>query len=212
MNSLLATLLVLAEETSTGDSSSTDSSTEKLKEALLAMVKSPIFYIVVGLIILAIIAIYIIRRFVKASPNMVKVVIRGGKIYKLIDENEPKYFLVPFKDSIGASISLSTKSFSSTKLFINNGPDYLYQFNYTLEYKVVDPKVFYKYVDSIQSTVEARINDDLRTFADNGNTDMLINNYRSSEKDILACINASVNEYGIEATGFKVSYIQPLGK
>ena len=52
----------------------------------------------------------------------------------------------------------------------------------------------------------------LRLFADDGNAQTLINDYRLSEKEILKVINGSISELGIEATGFKVDYIEPMGK
>ena len=105
--------------TDTGDSGSgsgsSSGSTEKITEFLKNMVKSPWFYIVIGLIVLLIIAVYLLRRIVKPAGNTVKVVVRGGKIYKLIEEDSPKYFMVPFKDSLGAVIGLDEKEFNSDK-------------------------------------------------------------------------------------------------
>ena len=89
--------LILAEE-------STESSTDKLKQSLQNLVKSPVFYIVIGAIVLLIIAVYLLRRIVKPEPNQVKVVLRKGKIQKLVDEKSSSYYLVPFVDTLGAVI------------------------------------------------------------------------------------------------------------
>ena len=63
-----------------------------------------------------------------------------------------------------------------------------------------------------QETIETRINDSLRLFADNGNAQTLINDYRSNENEILEVINDAVKNLGIEASWFKVDYIEPMGK
>ena len=198
-------------DTTSGDSSSTSGSTEKLLEGLKAMVKSPIFYIVIGAIVLLIIAIYLLRRIVKPAPGVVKVVTRGGKIFKLIDENSQKHFLVPFKESLGAVISLSPKEFSSDKLYINNGPDALYKVNYTLEYKVTDVEKFFEHRDTFQNTSVVNINDNLRNYADTGHALDIVKDYREHNKELLDIINGSTFPCGVEVTSFKINFIEPFG-
>ena len=153
MNSLSNNLFVLTStgtgSDTSGDSSSSSGSTEKITEFLKNMVKSPWFYVVIGAIVLLIIAVYLLRRIVKPAGNIAKVVVRGGKIFKLVDENSPKYFMVPFKDSLGAVIGLDEKEFSSDKLYINNGPDALYKINYTLKYKRTIPLDYESQLGSI---------------------------------------------------------------
>ena len=207
MNNLL---LVLAEDTTNNNNEG--SSTERITEALKNMVKHPAFYIVIGAIVLLIIGVYFLRRFVKPSPNTVKVVVRGGSIYKLIDENSNNYFMVPFRDSLGAVISLGDRELSSDKLYINNGPDALYKINYTLTYKVSDVSKFFKYRDSFQNDIAVKLNDGLREYSDNGHVNELIKEYRSHSKDIVGVINSLTDDFGVEATGFKVNFIEPLGK
>ena len=204
MNNLL---LVLADS-----GSQEPSTTEKITEALKNMVKSPIFYIVIGAIVLLIITIYLLRRIVKPSTGVVKIVVRHGSIYKIIDEKSQNYFMVPFTDGLGAIVSLGNRELSSDKLFINNGPDALYKINYTLTYKVIDIEKFYKYKDSFQNDIAVKLNDGLREYADNDHVNELIKDYRSHSKDLVDVINNLVEDYGVEASQFKVNFIEPLGK
>ena len=207
--------LFLITKSSTGsgtDSGSGSGSTEKITEALKNMVKSPWFYVVIGLIVLLIVGIYILRRFIKARPNCKTIVIRRGEIYKVVDESNPKYFLVPFVDRVGAIVSLDERELTSDKLFINNGPDALYQVNFTLKYKVTDPKEFYRVAENHQDLMVSKINENLREFADKGNALVIVKDYRENSDKILELINASIKDYFVEATSFKVNLIQPLGK
>ena len=203
-------LLILSGTDASGSSSS--SSTEKITEALKNMVKSPIFYVVIGAIVLLVIAFYLLRRIVKPSNNVVKVIVRKGNIYKLIDEKSNKYFMVPFTDSLGAVISLDDRELSSDKLFINNGPDALYKINYTLGYKVTDIEKFYKVKDNFQNDIVLKINDGLREYSDNGHVNELIKDYRDHSQDIVKVISTLIEECGVEALSFKVNFIEPLGK
>ena len=206
MKTLLLTLAAEAAETES--STSGGSTTESLKKIFT----NPIFYIVLGAIVLLIIVIYLIRRMVKAKPNEKVIVVRHGKIHKILDENNPKYFLVPFVDSVGAVISLGDNTFASDKLFINDGPDALYKVNYILTYHVLDAEGFYPHLNSIQDVLNTSINDELRLFADNGNVLSIIKDYRQDESKILEVINKVLGEYHIEATAFKINFIEPLGK
>ena len=211
MKQLLIPLLSSVASSSENNNSGTGS-TESITKALKDMVKSPVFYIVIGGLILLIIVVYLLRRIIKPRPNLVSVIIRKGKIYKLIDDKSSSYFMVPFADKLGAVISLNEKELSSDKLFINNGPDALYQVNYTLKYKVIDPKEFYKYNDNINSLIINKLNDDLREFADAGNALVLVKDYRENSAKILELINKSLEQYSIEALSFKINLIQPLGR
>ncbi len=197
--------------TSTSSPTSEGSSGGSL-ESLKKLFTNPVLYIVLGCIVLFIIVIYLIRRFVNARPNATTIVVRRGKIYKILDKDNPKCFLVPFMDSVGAIITDSEKEFSSDKLFINNGPDALYKINYTLKYKVTNPNEFYKYLDKIQNILPVRLNDELRLYADQGNALVLIKDYRDNTKSIIEIINKAVAEYSIEVTDFKINIIEPMGK
>ena len=201
-------LYILLADQATNTSSSTDKMTESLKN----IVKSPIFYIVIGAIVLLIIAIYLLRRVVKPSKNVTKVVTRRGKIYKLINENDQKYFLRPFKDSLSASFSLDEKELSSDQLFINNGPDALYKVNFTLKYKIENIEGFYPYRDNASKLMISKINEELREYADNGHALDIVKDYRSNNSKILSLINKAVEQYCVNVTAFKVNYIEPLGK
>ena len=214
MNPLFNVILSATSVTSEATSQSGGTgggSTEKLKETLLQIVKSPIFYIVIGVIILLIVGFYLYRRLIKPRPGVVKVIVRGGKIVKLLDEKSPNYFLTPFKESLGAEISLSEKEFSSDKLFINNGPDALYKMNYTLSYKIEDIEKFFPVRDSFQNAFITKINDGLREYADNGHALELVQGYREHHQEILSIINEIGEQYGVSATKFKVNYIEPFG-
>lgn len=188
------------------------STADKMGDTFKNIVKSPIFYAVIGGLVLLIIVVYLLRRIIKPRPNAVSVIIRGGQIHKLIDEKSNNYFMAPFVDRLGAVISLSEKEFSSDKLFINNGPDALYQINYTLTYKVVDPKEFFKFNDNIQNLIASKLNDDLREFADAGNALVLVKDYRENASKILDLINKAISSYSVEALSFKINLIQPLGR
>ena len=210
MSKLLQSLIVLEETETTGESGS--GSTEKITEALKGMVKSPVFYIVIGVLVLLIIVAYLLRRIVKPRNGEVKVIVRSGKIHKLIDEQSNKYFMVPFKDSLGASISLGERSFNSDQLFINNGPDALYQINYILKYKVNNVEAFFPYRDNFQNIIVNQINDNLREYADKGHVLDIIKDYREHSKELVSLLNKLTNVYGVETLEFKVNFIQPLGR
>ena len=144
--------------------------------------------------------------------DTVKVVVRSGSIYKLIDEKSNNYFMVPFRDSLGAIISLDDRELSSDKLYINNGPEALYKINYTLTYKVSDVSKFFKYRDSFQNDIAVKLNDGLREYSDNGHVNELIKDYRDHSQDIVKVISTLIEECGVEALSFKVNFIEPLGK
>ena len=215
MNQAFLTMLFLIEsETSeaVSESGSGSGTTEKITEALKNMVKSPLFYILIGALVLLIIAVYLIRRIVKSEASVVKVIVRGGKIYKLIDEKSSKYFMVPFTDRLAASISLNEREFNSDKLFINNGPDALYKINYNLKYKVTDINKYFPYRESFQNVIISEINDTLREYADEGHAFELVKDYRENTSKILSLINNVTVKYGVESLSLKVNFIEPLGK
>ena len=198
--------LVLTEE------ESSTSSTDKLKDSLQNLVKSPVFYIVIGGFILLILCIYLFRRIVKPVQGQAKVVVRGGKIRKLVDENSKSYYLVPFIDSLGAVITLNEKELSSDKLFVNNGPDALYKINYTLKYKVTNAEKFFPKRESFSNEVITKINDAVREYADNGHVLEIIEKYRENSDKLCKLLTSLAEEYGVEVTSFKINYIEPLGK
>ena len=74
---------------SAADSSGNGSGSGSM-ESLKKIFNNPIFYIVLGAIVLLIILVYIIRRFVKAKPNTTTIIVRGGKVYKV----SPNYWLL----------------------------------------------------------------------------------------------------------------------
>ena len=208
----LFSLFLLALEGSEVTSEPPSGSTEKITEALKGMVKSPVFYIVIGALVFLISAVYLVRRIVSARPNTKTIVVRGNKILKVVDENNPKYFLTPFVDRVGAVISLDDRELTSDRLFINNGPDALYQVNFTLKYHVIDAVEHYKFVDRVQDLMLNNLNEHLREFADKGNALVLVKDYREHSKEILDLINEAIREYSVEATSFKINLIQPLGR
>lgn len=220
MNPIFASLfLLLAENTGSSGSGSSSEQTssgtgasEKLTETLKNMVKSPIFYVVIGVIVLLIIVFYLLRRIVKPANNAVKVITRKGKVHKLIDYQSDKYFLTPFIDRVAAVISLNEQELSSDQLFINNGPDALYKINFTIKYKVTNPEEFFKYHDQIKTLLLNSLNEDLREYADNGNALVLIKEYREHSQDILDLINKSISKYSVVASSYKVNFIEPLGR
>ena len=194
------------------EASSNDSSTQKLTESLMQIVKSPVFYIVIGAIVLLILAVYLFRRIVSPRQNAVIIIAKKGQIVKLLDEKSPKHFLVPFVERVGAIIPLGDMELTSDKLFINNGPDALYKVNFTLKFKVVDPKEFYRYQSNIEGLIVARLNEDLREFADRGNAMILVRDYRDHASEILTLINKAIEQYSVSASQFKINLIEPLGK
>ena len=201
-------LLILSAASSEGSGSGTGSGS---MESLKKIFQSPVLYIVLGALVLLIIAFYLFRRFVRATPGATTIIVRKGNIQKVLNEKEPKYFMVPFLDSVGAIIKDGEKEFSSDKLFINNGPDALYKINYTLKYKILDPVKFYPFAEKLPSILPNKLNDELRLFADNGNALTLVKDYRAKADEILAIINKAVAEYQIEVTEFKVNLIEPMG-
>lgn len=210
MNNLF---LFLEEVSSSSESASSNSSgsTEKLTESLKNIVKSPIFYIVIGAIVLLIILLYLLRRIIKPVPGVTKVVTRRGKIHKLIDEKSSKYFLKPFIETIGANVSLREQEFTSDRLFINDGPDALYKINYTLKYQVSDVEKYFNSMNGFKDKSIIKINDELREYADNGHASDIVKDYRSREQDLLKLINKALEESGVSAVEFKINFIEPMG-
>jgi hypothetical protein len=113
-------------------------------------------------------------------------------------------------DSVGAVITEGVKELSSDKLFINNGPDALYKVNYTLRYTIKDPVAFYPYAAKLNEVLPAKLNDELRLYADNGNALTIVKDYRTKSAEILEVINKAIAEYQIEAVEFKINLIQPM--
>ena len=204
---LFSFLSAASSEAASSSGSSSGGSMESLKKIFT----NPILYIVLGALVALIIAFYLFKRFVRAQPNATTLIVRKGQVYKVLNEENPKYFMVPFRDSVGAVITDSEKEFSSDKLFINNGPDALYKINYTLKYKVLDPKEFYPFLSRLQDVLPQKLNDELRLYADKGNALVLIKDYREKSSEILSVINKAVAEYHIEVTEFKVNIIEPMG-
>lgn len=198
--------------TSNQETNSATGSTEKIKEALVNVIKSPLFYIILATIFLLIVLAYLLRRIVKARPNSKTIIVRHGKIHKIVDDLNPKYFLRPFIDRVGAVIYTGEKELSSDKLFINDGPDHLYQINFTLTYEVIKADEFYQVMDNIDKKIVTDINDTLREYADEGNALVLIKDYRNNTKLILDLINKAVVKFNISVKAFKVNMIQPLGR
>ena len=60
----------------------------------------------------------------------------------------------------------------------SSGSDALYKINYTLKYKVTDHKEFYKFINNINNLLPSKLNDELRLYADQGNTLVLVKDYR----------------------------------
>ena len=197
--------------TDTGAENETNQ-TNGLKEKILDILKSPYFYIILGLIALLLIAFFLLKRFIKGKNGFVIVVVRKGKIHKLIGATDSPYYLVPFVDSIGAYVSLGENSLVSENLFINDGPNNLYKIKYRLTYKVNDVNLFFSSRFNAKELIETRINDNLRAFAENGNVSTLILDYRVREEEILSIINESISDLGVVALEYKTSYIEPLGK
>jgi len=142
----------------------------------------------------------------------VKVAVRNGKIYKLVDEKTPRYFMVPFKDRLGGVIGLGEKDLATDKLFINNGPDALYKVNLSLRYIVSDIGAFFQYRDNIADLAIKAINVDLREYADEGHALDIVKDYQENESLILGLLNKSVEKYSIEVVFFKINYVEPVGK
>lgn len=188
-----------------------DSSNKGITESLVEVIKNPIFYIVIGAVVLLCICIYLLSRFVKAKPNFTTIVVRKKRVYKVINESCPSYYLVPFVDKIGAVISQGEQEFSSNKLFINNGPDALYRIDYTLNFKVSNPAEHYYCINSFLNRMPIQINDALRDYADQGNALSIVRDYRVKEKEILCLLNNACNQYCINIVSFKVNFIEPLG-
>ena len=211
-------LAILSATTNTGSEGTEEAGEETANNSSAALDKikevftRPYIYIVLVVIVLAIVAFYLVRRITKAKHNATIIIVRDGKIYKVVDEACPKYFRVPFKDNIGAVISHEDQEFTSDQLFINNGPDALYKVNYTLTYRVVDPKKHFPYVNKINEVLPVRINDELRLFADKGNALLLVKDYRENTDKILEVVNNAIAKYSIKASEFKINLIEPMGK
>ena len=209
MNDLFLNLVLF---TSEGASNNSGDGTEQMGDFFKKMFNGPIFYVVLGGIILLCVLFYLLKRITRPQPGAVVIIVRGGQIHKALRDGDKNYFLAPFKDRVGAIIPLKEQEITTDRLYINNGPDALYQVNYTLKYKVVDPNEFYKYYENFADRVATKLNDDLREFADAGNALILVKDYRTNADKILKLLNESLEGFSIEATGFKINLIQPLGR
>ena len=198
--------------TSEGTSNNSGDGTEQMGDFFKKMFNGPVFYIILGGIVLLCVLFYLLRKITKPQQGAVVIIVRGGQIHKVLKDGDKNYFLAPFKDRVGAVISLREQDITTDRLFINNGPDALYQVNYTLKYKVVDPETFYKYNESFADRVATKINDDLREFAYAGNALILVRDYGSNAEKILKLLNESLEDFSVEATSFKINLIQPLGR
>ena len=94
----------------------------------------------------------------------------------------------------------------------SSGPDALHKINYTLKYKVTNPKEFYKFINNINNLLPTKLNDELRLYADQGNALILVKDYRENTYKILEVINKAVSEYFIEVTEFKINIIEPMNR
>ena len=209
MNDLFLNLVLF---TSEGASNNSGDGTEQMGDFFKKMFNGPIFYVVLGGIVLLCVLFYLLRRITRPQHGAVVIIVRGGQIHKTLKEGDKNYFLAPFKDRVGAIIPLKEQEITTDRLYINNGPDALYQVNYTLKYKVVDPNEFYKYYENFADRVATKLNDDLREFADAGNALILVKDYRANADKILKLLNESLEGFSVEATGFKINLIQPLGR
>ncbi len=188
--------------------SSSDAALESLKEVF----KNPIFYIVIGSCFALGLLFYFVRRNVRAKENCVIVIVRGGKVYKLVDRNNPCYYLVPFRDRVGAVLILDRRELSSDELYVNDGPDVLYQISYSLSYRINDPGVFYGCMNSLDKKMVVCINEAVQEFASIGNASIIVKNYRQNTERILTLLNDAVKDLGVLVESFKIVYILPLGK
>ena len=193
------------------ENESETSSSQKIVEALKNMIKNPVFYIVLGAFVFLIILVYFLRRIVKAKPDTKTIIVRKGRVYRIVDETNPTYFLAPFVGKIGADIYLGEKELNSDQLFVNNGPDHLYQINFSFRYMITDAVKFYDNLDGIDKKILMLINESLREFADNGHASKLIKEYRENSKVILDIVNKAIESYSVQGVSFKINFIQPLG-
>lgn len=205
-------LLNFALFTSENTSNVSGDGADQMGDFFRKLFNGPVFYIVLCGIVLLFILFYLLRRIIRSKPNSVIIILRGRQIYKSLKEGDGSYFLIPFKDRIGAIISLKEQELTSDKLYINNGPDALYQINYTIKYKVLDSEVFFNYIENFIDKLTTKINDDLRVFADAGNALVLVKDYRLNDDKILKLLNESLKDFSVEAISFKINLIQPLGR
>lgn len=191
---------------STSGGSESGSTIDSLKNIL----KNPILYIVLGSIVAFFILLYLLRRNVKAKPGVTIIVTRKGRLHKVVDEQNPHYYLVPFRDKIGTVISHDVQELTSDKLYINNGPDALYRVHYSLKYKVVNPAEHFPFINQLEDKMQDSINDRLRGFAEQGNALLIVKEYNKQNTVILKEINAAISQFSLEAISFKVLFIEPL--
>lgn len=209
---ILTRVIRSAADEGSGAASDTTSKSDEIVPALKDAFSGPVPYIVIGAIVLLIVVVYLLRRITKASANTVKVITRKGQIYRLLKEGEKNYFLVPFVDSLGASIPLDEQSFSPSQLLINNGPDALYDVKLVLSYQVVDVEAYFKKLNDFQNLATSKLNDDLREYADKGNALVIVKDYREHNNELLKLFNDSLSSFGIKVNSFKINYVKPIGK
>lgn len=182
----------------------------KLSETLKNIVKSPIFYVIIGTLVLLIVIIYLLRRIVRPNKDCVQIIVRHGSIYKVIDENSHTYFMIPFKDRFDVSISLKEREMTTDKLFINDGPDALYKINYSLNYKVIDATKYHPVKDDFESLISTKINDALREFADEKGAINIVKEYKRHLSEIIGVVDQTTKEYGVSSISLKINFIEPI--
>jgi len=190
-------------------SGSTTSGTEQLKKIFT----QPAFYIVIGVIVLLIILFVIFRRFVRAHEGEEVIVLRKGKIFKILTaKDEKRYFLRFFKDKVGATINMNEQTFSSDKVFINDGPDALYKLHFAVKYKVVNSEAYYPKANNFADYFAESLNDECRLFAKVNGASLIIKDFDGNKKKIISHLNNVYLQNGVEITDFKINAIEPFGR
>jgi len=193
-------------DTSTSNASS---GTEELKKIFT----QPAVYIVLGVIVLLILVFVIARRFIKAQPGTEVLVLRDGKVHKVITDKESKrYFLKFFKDKVGATVNVTEQSYNTDKVLINDGPDALYKLHLVIKYQVTDSTTFYPMVNKFNDYFAESLNDDLRVFAQNNGAALIVKDFDTNKEKIISYLNNLYKEIAVEINDIKIKAIEPLGR
>ena len=179
-------------------------------EKLMDIFKSPIFYIIVGVIVLLIILFYLIRRFIKVAPNTATIIKKGNST-KVILESDKRYFLIPFAEKIVVTLPLYEQEIESDQLFVNDGPDKLYKIVYKTNFKVTDAEKFYPLYGNFNKFFENTINEKLREYSEEKGADFIIKEFSKNKLEILKFLNKAFKESAIEILDMKIKAIEPIG-
>ena len=192
--------LVFTEETS-----SNSSRLDSLKE----FIKNPLFYIILSFVVFFFLLLLIIRRFGKTQPFFYTVIRnRKGKKRLVGGEKTSIYFVKPLFEKIVGSYPNRETLFSSSELYINDGPDKLYQISYDVTYLIKDFDNYSEIANCFTEMFQKYINNSLRQLHQAGKNYLLLNDALNNESEIIFLLNKQSDDLFVYICSFKIQSIR----